>query len=81
VGIERAQSVETVDGDGEERAGVEARAGVVGFVDDRLDPGALQRHSGYRTGDAAADDQSLLVLERTVHDGLLSDTGHLRVVL
>jgi hypothetical protein len=29
----------------------------VGLIDDRVDPGALQRHGGHRAGDAAADDQ------------------------
>src|SRR6266568_6890901 len=56
--IEGPQSVEPVDGDGEERTR-SACVRRIGFVHDRLDAGALQRHGGDGASNAAADDECL----------------------
>src|SRR4029453_5139408 len=65
VGVDRAQRVEAVGGEAEVRADL-LGGPRIRFVDDRVDPGALQRHRGHRTGDAAPDDQGL------THDALLA---------
>ena len=59
VGVDSAQGVQAVAGEGKESAGV-VRAARVRLVDDRIEAGALQRHRGYRSGYATADDQGLL---------------------
>src|SRR6266704_1018437 len=56
--IEGPQSVEPVDRDGEERTRI-PRVCRIGFVHDRLDAGALQRHGGDGASNAAADDECL----------------------
>src|SRR6266508_5754860 len=56
-GVERAQCVQAVRGDGEIRADV-GRGTRVCLEDDRLEAGALQCQRGCWAGDTAADDES-----------------------
>src|SRR5215203_3306205 len=64
LGVDGAQGVEAVAGEGQESAGV-VRAARVRFVDDRVYTGALQRHCGDRSGYATTDDQGPL---RATHE-------------
>jgi hypothetical protein len=54
---DRAQRVDAVDGEREERAHAD-RVALVRLEHRRLDAGALERHRRDRAGDAAPDDQS-----------------------
>src|ERR671916_145616 len=56
LGVDGAQGVEAVAGEGEEGANL-VRAVRVRLVDDSLDAGPPQRHRGHRPGDAAAHDE------------------------
>src|SRR5215211_978081 len=64
MGVDRAQGVQAVAGEGEERAGV-VRAARIRLVDNRVYSSLPQRHRGHRTGHAPADDQSFL---RAAHE-------------
>src|SRR5215207_542111 len=59
MGVDGAQGVQAVAGEGQESAGV-VSAARVRFVDDRIHTGSLQRHRGDRSGDAPAYYQGLL---------------------
>src|SRR5215211_7824509 len=59
VGVDGAQGVQAVAGEGQESAGV-VRTASVRFVDDRVYSGAPERHRGHRSGDAPADNEDLL---------------------
>nr|BFE68293.1 hypothetical protein GCM10020092_015940 [Actinoplanes digitatis] len=58
VEAERAQGVQAVDGDGEERAAL-VGAALVCLVDERGEPGAVQCDGGDGAGDATADDDNV----------------------
>src|SRR5215208_5905572 len=64
MGVDCAQGVQAVAGEGEERAGV-VRTARVRLVDDRVYSSLPERHRGDRPGDAAADDQGPL---RAAHE-------------
>src|SRR5215208_5243818 len=64
MGVDCAQGVQAVAGEGEERAGV-VRTARVRIVDDRVYSSLPERHRGYRSGDTAADDQGFL---RAAHE-------------
>ena len=65
MGVDGAQGVHAVAGEGEEGAGG-VSAARVRLVDFGLYAGPSQRHRGRRTGDAAADDEGLAFLARGV---------------
>ena len=63
-----AECVQAVGGDAEAAADAVGRV-VERLVDGRLDPGLLQCHRGYRSGDAAADDGDGADVAGEGHDG------------
>src|SRR5215210_898523 len=64
MGVDGAQGVQAVAGEGQESPGV-VRTARVCLVDDRVHTGLLQGHRGDRSGYATTDDQGLL---RATHE-------------
>src|ERR671932_2349493 len=59
VGVDGAQGVQAVAGEGQESTGL-VRPALIRLEDGRVRTGPLQRHRGHRSGDATTGDQGLL---------------------